>query len=228
MYSVEVNNRHIFWDNIHVVDRPANSTMLPTIVPFDSEGQCETYVVVANGVTEEVILATPKEAIDNYIDDVVLPEIAAKKNEATQLYNDYNDQMEQTYLEGIRALQNASDAVTHAELVTVCPIIQSYYDEDTGSFYHIFARNSHGYYCIQGSMFGTHSTTYTDTYVNFFKKFKDTKYQAFAIQSHYDDVQYAGVWDKQHHTCMFGQVYNNQGFATWFAMGYLLDTEVVE
>ena len=79
MYSVEVNGRHLFTDNIHVVDRDANATALPKISPNDEE---ESYVVVANGITEDVVLATPQEQIDEYTEDEILPQIADAKIEA--------------------------------------------------------------------------------------------------------------------------------------------------
>ena len=78
-YSVEVNGRHLFTDNIHVVDRNANATALPKISPNDEE---ESYVVVANGITEDVVLATPQEQIDEYTEDEILPQIADAKIEA--------------------------------------------------------------------------------------------------------------------------------------------------
>ena len=79
MYSVEVNGRHLFTDNIHVVDRNANATALPKISPNDEE---ESYVVVANGITEDVVLATPQEQIDEYTEDEILPQVAEAKVDA--------------------------------------------------------------------------------------------------------------------------------------------------
>ena len=78
-YSVEVNGRHLFTDNIHVVDRNANATALPKISPNDEE---ETYVVVANGITEDVVLATPQQQIDEYTEDEILPQVAEAKVDA--------------------------------------------------------------------------------------------------------------------------------------------------
>lgn len=225
VYATSVNGKVAWADNIHVVPRQEDSTIIPNIPTENSE--TENYVVVANGITEDIILATPQEQLNNYTQQL-LQQLTDKQNQIIALITQQSQDIATETAQGIARLISASDAITHSEVVPVYPIIQSYYDEDTGSFYHIFARNEHGYYCIQGGMFGTHDTNYRDIYVNFFKRFKDCKYQAFAIQSNPDDVQYAGVWDKQQHTCMFGQVYNNQGFATWFAMGYLLDTEVTE
>ena len=228
MYSVEVNNRHIFWDNIHVVDRPVNSTMLPTIVPFDGEGQCETYVVVANGVTEDVVLATPKEVIDNYVDDVVLPEIAAKKNEATQLYNNYNDQMEQTYLEGVRALQNASDAVVHTELQQAYPVIQSWSSNDGVTGYRIWARDQIGYFCEQWgrSTSGTGAKS-----VNLYKRYKSAESYGLNFGGYYsndNNGSYPLVYRAAKTDSYFSWSDPYAYGSDWRAYGYLRDDEVVE
>lgn len=78
-YSVEVNGRHLFTDNIHVVDRNANATALPKISANNEE---ESYVVVANGITEDVVLATPQQQIDEYTEDEILPQVAEAKVDA--------------------------------------------------------------------------------------------------------------------------------------------------
>ena len=79
MYSVEINGRHLFTDNIHVVDRNANATALPKISANNEE---ESYVVVANGITEDVVLATPQQQIDEYTKDEILPQVAEAKVDA--------------------------------------------------------------------------------------------------------------------------------------------------
>ena len=78
-HSIEVNGRHLFTDNIHVVDRNANATALPKISPNNEE---ESYVVVANGITEDVVLATPQEQIDEYTEEEILPQVAEAKVDA--------------------------------------------------------------------------------------------------------------------------------------------------
>ena len=226
MHAISVNGRPLFNDNIHNLDRPSECVILPNIP--ETEDGMKSYAVCANGFTEELALANPKAEMDKYIDEQIKPLLQESADTAEATFNSYNKAMEKTYKDGVQALKNAGDAVRRSELVRTYPVIQTYYNEATGDYYRIYARDNHGYYCEQGGCFPTPSTAYVDTWVNFFKKFRDQKYQAFCIQSHYDDVQYAGVWDKRLTGCMFGQVYNNGGFATWFAKGYLADGEVTE
>ncbi len=146
-HSIEVNGRHLFTDNIHVVDRNANATALPKISPNDGE---ESYVVVANGITEDVVLATPQEQIDEYTEDEILPQIAEAKVDAInkivaaataaiqQIDSAYAGQlsnMTQNYNESMRVITN-----------TQCVLIDSYVNGT--SWYRVYSDG----WCEQGGI----------------------------------------------------------------------------
>lgn len=125
-YSVTINGRPLYADNIHIVDRPKNSTALPRI----ADGDIQNYVVVANGLTEDFILASPKEAIDSYIATTVAPSLETFGEDLQESlqnsYTQYDRTLTNTYTQGIKALQNASDAVRKSDLQEVYCVIETY------------------------------------------------------------------------------------------------------
>lgn len=139
VYSFNLNGRTLFLDNINVVDRPANATALPRIKET-AKGD-ETYVVVANGVEEEVILADPKTSVDNYVATTVNPSLstlgADLQKTLQNSYNQYNKTLTSTYNQGIKALQNASDAVRKSDLQRVECVVETY--RNGNSWYRVWS-----------------------------------------------------------------------------------------
>lgn len=125
-YSVTLNGRPFFADNIHIVDRQRNTTALPRIADKDTQ----TYVVVANGLTEDFVLASPKEAIDTYVATTVAPSLQNFGEDLQETlqnsYAQYNKVMTDTYKQGIKSLQSASDAVRKSDLQRVECVVETY------------------------------------------------------------------------------------------------------
>lgn len=218
MYSVEVNGRHLFTDNIHVVDRNANATALPKISANNEE---ESYVVVANGITEDVVLATPQQVIDRYTQDTVIPVIDNSLAVAQQTYNQYNNTMRQTYLDGIEALQQASDAVTHSELAQIYPTIYTWKDGVSG--FRIWAKDSYGYYAMQWGRGAATSGTQT---INLFLEMLDVDYtpQVTCIGANAGDQN----WTATNLGYTSFVISNTEAFATsWVVFGYVKESEVI-
>lgn len=218
MYSVEVNGRHLFTDNIHVVDRNANATALPKISPNNEE---ESYIVVANGVTEDVVLATPKQAIDQYTQDTVIPTIDNSLTVAQQTYNQYNRTMRQTYLDGIEALQQASDAVTHSELAQIYPVIHTWKDGVSG--FRICAKDAYGYYAMQ---WGRGAATSGAQTINLFLEMLDIDYtpQVTCIGANANNQN----WTATNLGYTSFVINNTEAFATsWVVFGYVKESEVI-
>lgn len=251
MYSVEVNGRHLFTDNIHVVDRDANATALPKISPNDEE---ESYVVVANGITEDVVLATPQEQIDEYTEDEILPQIADAKIEAirritelatntinqinnayagqlsnmTQSYNDKMAAITDNYddsMEGITSNYNTSMTnitANYQESMRVITNTQCVLIDSYVNGTSWYRVYSDGW-CEQG---GTGSSVGTDKSVvySFLLPYSNTDYNSFAIGSD------TTLNDKYGPTLTLVKyvtgikVFNNgygSGAVNWAAFGYI-------
>lgn len=125
-YSITVNGRPLFDDNIHVIDRPHNATALPRI----ADGDIQNYIVVANGITEDYTLASPKEAIDDYVATTVTPLLENLGEDLQKVlqnsYTQYDNTLTNTYKQGVKALQNASDAVRKSDLQEVYCVVETY------------------------------------------------------------------------------------------------------
>lgn len=152
-YSVTVNGRPLFADNMHVIDRPKNATALPRIADKDTQ----TYVVVANGLTEDFVLASPKEAIDTYVATTValsLQNFGEDLQETLQnSYAQYNKVMTDTYKQGIKSLQSASDAVRKSDLQRVECVVETY--RNGTSWYRIWSdgwKEQGGYLAAAGTV----------------------------------------------------------------------------
>lgn len=222
MYSVEVNGRHLFTDNIHVVDRNANATALPKISANNEE---ESYVVVANGITKDVVLAAPQQVIDQYTQDTVIPVIDNSLVVAQQTYNQYNNIMRQTYLDGIEALQQASDAVTHAELTECFPAMYTYFDGING--YIIYSKDAYGYRCLQYGMANVAANGHTT--VTLFKAYRDLNFLNLVTpqSTTVDNMDGWGCTNTNVNTIYISNGYSALNFK-WFTIGYLQDSEVAE
>lgn len=250
-HSIEVNDRHLFTDNIHVVDRNANATALPKISANNEE---ESYVVVANGITEDVVLATPQEQIDEYTEDEILPQIADAKIEAirritelatntinqinnayagqlsnmTQSYNDKMAAITDNYddsMEGITSNYNTSMTnitANYQESMRVITNTQCVLIDSYVNGTSWYRVYSDGW-CEQG---GTGSSVATDKSVvySLLLPYSNTNYSSFAIGSS------TTLNDKYGPTLALVRnvknitVYNNgygSGAVNWAAFGYI-------
>lgn len=163
-YSVAVNGRMLFDDNIHIVDRPANSTALPRITDNDTQN----YIVVANGLTEDFVLASPKEAIDTYVATTVAPSLQNFGEDLQETlqnsYVQYNKVMTDTYKQGMKSLQNASDAVRKSDLQRVECVVETY--RNGNSWYRLWSDG----WIEQGGYLSAAGT------ITFLKEFKYANY----------------------------------------------------
>ena len=129
-WSVVINKQRLFNPNRVIVPRPANSTALPRIA--ETVAGNDTYVVVANGVEEEVVLADPKTVVDKYVANTVTPSLstlgADLQKTLQNSYNQYSKTLTSTYNQGIKALQNASDAVRKSDLQEVYCVVETFVD----------------------------------------------------------------------------------------------------
>ena len=233
MYSVEINGRHLFIDNIHVVDRNANATALPKISANNEE---ESYVVVANGITEDVVLATPQQQIDDYTKDEILPQVAEAKVDAInkivaaataaiqQIDSAYAGQlsnMTDSYTTKMNAItQNydnsmANITANYQESMRVitntqCVLIDSYVNET--SWYRVYSDG----WCEQG---GLSNTVFLIPYIN-------TNYSITIIgKDHWGNGADISPYITSVATDRFSAAMDRSGGPYWSTAGYIdLDT----
>jgi hypothetical protein len=227
-FSIRVNGKPLFQPNITPVDRVHDASVLPKI--SEAESNLKTYVVCANGVTEDVCLTTTKTDINSYIANTIQPELQKYNSDTiaamNKTYSTYNQTLTNTYKEGIKALTQASNSVTKNELVECYPVIQTYYNE--GSWYRIYARDSVGYWCEQGGTYGDAYTSYVDKTITLLKEYRDISYIALTSSSNTGDLYYPSIMGKTPATLTIKNTHNYNGYGNWYACGYLLDSEVAE
>ena len=234
-YSVEVNGRHLFTDNIHIVDRNANATALPKISPNNEE---ESYVVVANGITEDVVLATPQQQIDEYTNNEAVPKVAEAKLDAInkivaaataaiqQIDSSYAGQlsnMADSYTAKMNAItQNYDNSMTNITANyqesmrvitnTQCVLIDSYVNGT--SWYRVYSDG----WCEQGGL----STLVADyKTINLLVPYKAADYNIFK-QDRYgavNDLRYRSIYDV---TATSFKFYNDYVYgASWRTEGHI-------
>lgn len=227
-FSVRVNGKPLFQPNIVPVDRYPNASVLPRI--SEAESNLKTYVVCANGVTEDVSLTATKTDIDSYVNNTIKPELqqynADTLSAMNSTYTKYNKTLTNTYQEGVKALKQASNAVVKSDLVECYPVIQTYYNE--GSWYRIYARDSVGYWCEQGGRYGDAYTSYADKTFTLLKEYRDISYIALNVSGYTGDLYYSPIMSKTPTTLTIKNTYNYNGYGNWWTCGYILDSEVAE
>ena len=226
VFATTINGRTFFADNIHVVDRAEDSTVLPMIEGVDLDGtgdKSESYVVVANGVTEEVILANPQKQIDDYVDNEVLPEFNTTMQ--TEIKTGLSS-IQTATTQGLTKLAQASDAIRKKDCVPVSVPIYEYVSGASG--YRIYSRTDLGYRCVQWGLSYNPNNQWVRT--QFFKKYKNTDY---FLATGMESTNNADVWGYGDRTGSkyvdgFDHFINNSttGNFWWLVEGFILDSEV--
>lgn len=221
VYATSVNGKVAWKNNMHVVPRQADATVLPKIPNL--EDNTENYVVVANGITEDVILATPQKQIDDYVDKEVLPEFNATMQ--TEIKTGLSS-IQTATSQGLTKLAQASDAIRKKDCVPVSVPIYEYVSGASG--YRIYSRTDLGYRCVQWGLSYNPNNQWVRT--QFFKKYKNTDYFLATGMESTNNIDVWGYGDRtgSKYVDGFDHFINNSttGNFWWLVEGFILDSEV--